>query len=101
MSEKVMTLEAILENLINLTRDTGENDVHAKLKGNLHIWVRYYAGKKMFRLSIGRPKVAPSMQEWNTTLARWPWRVIANPTKSQDEHALSFFLSAHIPDRNA
>ena len=92
------TLEQILADLIRLSKDMDGIDVHTKLKGGLHIWVRYYVGKKTFRLSIGRNGVEPSMQEWNVTLSRWPWRVIANPTMSQDERE-NFFLSAHIPDR--
>ena|SRR3972149_5025968 len=97
---ELRSLESILLDLVDLARGSNGNDVHTRLfKGGLHIWVRYYAEKKVFRLSIGRQKVSPSMQEWNTVLSRWPWHVIVNPTKSQDEHGINFFLSAHIPDR--
>lgn len=92
-------LETMLHNLIDLARGSHGNDIHNKLKGGLHIWVRYYDEKKVFRLSIGRQKVEPSFREWNTLIARWPWRVIANPAKSQDEHGINFYLSAYIPDR--
>ena len=99
MPKQAKTLEEIIADLVRLARDANGTDVHTKLNGGLHIWVRHCADKKMSRLSIGRQRVKPSFQEWNNIVSRWPWNVIfCNPTMSQDERE-NFFLSAHIPDR--
>ena len=61
---EVRSFENILLDLVDLARGSHGNDVHTKLEGGLHIWVRYYDEKKVFRLCIGRRKESFLVVHW-------------------------------------
>ena len=89
-------LKQMLHEMIETTRETPAA-IHQSLKGGLHIYLRKEADG--FHLVLMRKGVDPSMQEWNTVIAYWPWRVILNPKRSCDEHKINYFLTGVIPDR--
>ena len=69
--------------------------VHQSLKGGLHIYMNKQADG--FHLVLMRKETMPSLQEWNTVIAFWPWKVILNPKNTQD--GKFNFLTGVIPDR--
>ena len=91
------TLTNTLQDLINLAQKSVGTDIHTKLAHGLHIWI-HYNGTDKFRLAIGRQKVVPSFQEWNTCCANWPYSVkVPTPARSQDEHGINNFLIGYLP----
>mgnify|MGYP001408364984 CR=1 FL=1 len=87
-------LKEMLSEMIAYSRETSAS-VHRGLKGGLHL----YLNKKTdgFHLVLMRKECYPSLQEWNTVIAFWPWRVVLNPQQKQD--GKFNYLVGVIPDR--
>lgn len=93
-------LDKMLADMVATTR-TSPIAVHqGPLKGGLHIYLRHE--EDGYHLVLMRQKLKPSLQEWNTVLAYWPWdvmRTAPKPQASADEHEINFFLTGVIPER--
>src|SRR5258706_12659845 len=71
--------------------------VKRKLKGNLHIAL--VMTKKDVQISVSRDKVYPSVSEWKTTLANFPYIVPSvEPIKFLDSYR-RFAMKGKLPRR--
>jgi hypothetical protein len=91
------TLTNKLADLMHQAAASPGLSVHTKLAHGLHVWVR--SNGNQYHLAICRKKTKPSLREWNTCCAHWPYKLamIPTPVASQDEHNINFYLSSILP----
>ena len=90
-------LRQLLQTMLDEASLNEDTVIKRKLKGNLHLAL--VVTKKDAQISISRDKVYPSLSEWKTTLANFPYGVPAiEPTRFIDSFH-RFALRGKLPRR--
>jgi hypothetical protein len=93
-----LTLTDIITNLVEIATLAPNTSLHTRLGRGLHLWLKFN-GTGTYRFTLGRQLTQPSFQEWNTCCTNWPYKLteIPTPKRTQDEHAVNFYLTGYIP----
>jgi len=68
-----MGLTEIIQTKLVDIADVVDSPVQFKLNHGLILHLRRYVDKPGYMLTLIREGVDPSVQEWNTVIAFWPW----------------------------
>jgi hypothetical protein len=88
------SLEHALEDLIAAADAADPNAAKIKLGGGLNVNLRRDGNQ--YRLILWRGGTYPSMREWNTVCAHWPYPIGA-PNPNKGTYKGRYYLQGNIP----